>query len=62
VLDALHASIQDTFSEYGVQIMSPNYEGDPDARKVVRPDQWYAPPARPPAASTSASKSPAGRA
>jgi small-conductance mechanosensitive channel len=61
VLDALHANIQDTFSEYGVQIMSPNYEGDPEAPKVVRPDQWYAAPAGPPVAATSASRSPAGR-
>jgi small-conductance mechanosensitive channel len=47
VLDALHASIQDAFNEFGVQIMSPNYEADPEARKVVPPDQWYSAPARP---------------
>jgi small-conductance mechanosensitive channel len=46
VLDALHASIQDAFNEYGVQIMSPNYEADPEARKIVPPDQWYSAPAR----------------
>ena len=45
VLDRLHASIQDAFNEYGVQIMSPNYEADPEGRKVVPPDQWYAAPA-----------------
>jgi small-conductance mechanosensitive channel len=50
VLDALHANIQDAFNEYGVQIMSPNYEADPDGRKIVRPEQWYAAPARRPAA------------
>ena len=44
-LDALHANIQDAFNEYGVQIMSPNYEADPEGRKVVPVDQWYAAPA-----------------
>ena len=29
-LNALHANIQDAFNEYGVQIMSPNYEADPE--------------------------------
>jgi small-conductance mechanosensitive channel len=47
VLDALHANIQDAFNEYGVQIMSPNYEADPEGRKVVPKNQWYAAPARP---------------
>ena len=45
-LDALHANILDAFNEYGVQITSPNYEADPEARKVVPADQWYAAPAR----------------
>ena len=45
ILDALHANIQDAFNEYGVQIMSPNYEADPEGRKVVPVDQWYAAPA-----------------
>jgi small-conductance mechanosensitive channel len=48
VLDALHANIQDAFNEYGVQIMSPNYEADPGERKIVRPEQWFAKPARRP--------------
>jgi len=48
VLDALHANIQDAFNEYGVQIMSPNYEADPSGPKVVSPDRWYAAPAVPP--------------
>jgi small-conductance mechanosensitive channel len=47
-LDTLHANIQDAFNEYGVQIMSPNYEADPEGRKTVPRDQWYAAPARPP--------------
>ena len=46
---ALHANIQDVFNEYGVQIMSPSYEHDPDQPKVVPKEQWYAAPAKPPA-------------
>ncbi len=45
VLDALHANIQDAFNEYGVQIMSPNYEADPSGPKIVPPDKWFAAPA-----------------
>jgi small-conductance mechanosensitive channel len=51
LLDALHARILDAFNEYGVQIMSPAYESDPDKRKVVPRDQWYAAPAAPAAPS-----------
>ena len=36
-LSALHANIQDAFNEAGVQIMSPHYETDPEAPKLVRP-------------------------
>ena len=35
----------DVFNEYGVQIMTPAYEGDPDQPKVVPRAQWYAAPA-----------------
>jgi small-conductance mechanosensitive channel len=49
VLDKLHANIQDAFNEYGVQIMSPQYEADPNEPKVVPPSRWYAAPASPPA-------------
>jgi small-conductance mechanosensitive channel len=45
VLDALHANIQDAFNEYGVQIMSPNYEADPSGPKVVARHNWYPAPA-----------------
>jgi len=45
---ALHANIQDVFNEYGVQIMSPSYEADPDEPKVVPPAKWYEAPARKP--------------
>jgi small-conductance mechanosensitive channel len=37
ILSALHANIQDTFNEAGVQIMSPNYEADPEQPKLVAP-------------------------
>jgi small-conductance mechanosensitive channel len=47
VLDRLHGNIQDAFNEYGVQIMSPNYEADPENRKVVDKEQWFAAPAKP---------------
>jgi small-conductance mechanosensitive channel len=47
---ALHQNILDVFNEYGVQIMTPAYEGDPDAPKVVPKAAWHAAPAKPPAA------------
>jgi small-conductance mechanosensitive channel len=49
VLDRLHGHIQDSFNERGVQIMSPNYEADPAAPKIVPRGQWFAEPAQPPA-------------
>jgi len=42
---ALHRNILDVFNEYGVQIMTPAYEGDPSAPKVVPRDKWHLPPA-----------------
>jgi small-conductance mechanosensitive channel len=50
VLSALHANIQDTFNEHGVQIMSPHYFMDPQAPKIVPPERWHTPPAPPPRA------------
>jgi small-conductance mechanosensitive channel len=47
VLDALHASIQDAFNEFGVQIMSPAYERDPPDPKIVPREKWFAAPAAP---------------
>jgi small-conductance mechanosensitive channel len=44
-LTRLRANIQDEFNRYGVQIMSPHYEGDPDRPAVVPPEQWHAAPA-----------------
>lgn len=45
-LAALHANIQDTFNEYGVQIMSPHYESDPGAPVWVPKEKWYEAPAQ----------------
>ena len=37
----LHQNILDVFNEYGIQIMTPAYEGDPEHGKVVPRDQWW---------------------
>jgi small-conductance mechanosensitive channel len=42
---AMHRNILDVFNEYGVQIMTPAYEGDPAEPKVVAPKDWYTAPA-----------------
>ncbi len=47
VLSRLHANIQDVFNEHGVQIMSPNYEGDPNEAKLVPKSMWFTAPAKP---------------
>jgi small-conductance mechanosensitive channel len=44
----LHRNILDVFNEYGVQIMTPAYEGDPEVAKVVPREQWFLGPATPP--------------
>jgi small-conductance mechanosensitive channel len=44
----LHRHILDVFNEYGVQIMTPAYENDPDQPKVVPRRNWYASPAHDP--------------
>lgn len=51
LLSLLHANIQDVFNEYGVQIMSPHYLGDPQEAKWVPREHWHAAPARPEAPS-----------
>jgi len=43
----LHQNILDVFNEYGVQIMTPAYRGDPEQPKVVPKEQWWTAPARP---------------
>jgi small-conductance mechanosensitive channel len=42
----LHQNILDVFNEFGVQIMTPAYEGDPEQPKLVPRDQWWTAPAR----------------
>ncbi len=42
IKDALRAA-----RKYGVQIMTPAYEGDPEAPKVVPKEQWFMAPAQP---------------
>jgi small-conductance mechanosensitive channel len=46
----LHRNVLDVFNEYGVQIMTPAYEGDPEVPKVVPQDKWFVTPARAPSA------------
>jgi len=41
----LHRNILDVFNEYGIQIMTPAYEGDPEQPKIVPREQWYTAPA-----------------
>jgi small-conductance mechanosensitive channel len=43
----LHRQILDVFNEYGVQIMTPAYENDPETPKIVPQREWYAAPAAP---------------
>lgn len=45
LMNRLHQNIQDVFNEYGVQIMSPNYEADPPEPVIVPKDKWFAEPA-----------------
>lgn len=47
ILSQLHGHIQDVFNEYGVQIMSPNFEAQPDAPVLVSKKKWHAAPAKP---------------
>ena len=47
VLGELHGHILDVFNEYGVQIMSPVYEADPEAPKLVPRGEWFKAPAPP---------------
>lgn len=42
----LHRNILDVFNEYGVQIMTPAYEGDPEKPKVVPKEGWFSAPAQ----------------
>jgi small-conductance mechanosensitive channel len=46
-LSELHGHIQDVFNEYGVQIMSPNFEAQPEQKVWVPKEDWFAAPAAP---------------
>jgi len=47
VLSELHAKIQDAFNEFGVQIMSPNFEDQPEQKVWVPKQNWFDAPAAP---------------
>ncbi len=47
-LNDLNANVQDVFNEYGVQIMSPHYLGDPQHPQIVPKERWFEPPASKP--------------
>lgn len=55
---ALHQNILDVFNEYGVQIMTPAYEHDPEQPKVVPKDQWFPAPSLPGRQAGARNKSP----
>jgi small-conductance mechanosensitive channel len=40
----LHSAIQDSFNEFGVQIMSPHYMLQPSASIIVPREKWHSPP------------------
>jgi small-conductance mechanosensitive channel len=45
VLSELHSQIQDAFNEFGVQIMSPHFEGQPEGRVIAPKESWFSAPA-----------------
>lgn len=47
ILSDLHQNIQDVFNEFGVQIMSPNFEAQPENPVLSPKDQWHLAPAAP---------------
>jgi small-conductance mechanosensitive channel len=47
VIAELNRNILDAFNEFGVQIMTPAYVGDPQHDKVVPREHWHQPPATP---------------
>jgi small-conductance mechanosensitive channel len=47
ILSELHQHILDVFNEYGVQIMSPHFEMQPDQQVLVPRSKWFSAPARP---------------
>jgi small-conductance mechanosensitive channel len=45
LLSRLHEQILDIFNEHGVQIMSPNFEAQPEQPAIVDRSRWFAEPA-----------------
>lgn len=45
IMSELHGNIQDTFNEYGVQIMSPHFVTQPGEAVLVPNEDWYKAPA-----------------
>lgn len=45
LLNELHRNILDAFNEFGVQIMSPNFEAQPDQKVWVPREHWHEAPA-----------------
>ena len=56
-LSNLHAQIQDSFNEYGVQIMSPHFMMQPERNVVVPPSKWHLFPSAPTPSAPNASES-----
>ena len=48
IMSSLNANVQDVFNEYGVQIMSPHFLGQPALPVVVPQSRWHAAPAAAP--------------
>jgi small-conductance mechanosensitive channel len=48
IYSELHKNIQDQFNEYGVQILTPSFEGEPKEPALVPKEKWYAAPAKQP--------------
>lgn len=48
ILSELHQRIQDVFNEFEVQIMSPNFESQPEGKVYTPKGQWFLPPAKEP--------------
>ena len=46
ILSDLHQQIQDVFNEFGVQIMSPNFEAQPEQPVLSPKDRWFEAPAK----------------
>ncbi|MBL8383081.1 MAG: mechanosensitive ion channel [Burkholderiales bacterium] len=45
IISRLHANVQDVFNEFGVQIMSPHFLGQPAVPVTVPRERWHAAPA-----------------